>query len=397
MHAPYRPQRPAFGFLALLGAMTAFGALSIDLYLPAVPTMGRALGATPAATQQTIAAFIAGVAIGQLVYGPVSDRAGRLRPLFAGCALYIAASVACALADSVEVLVAARFAQGLGACASIVIARAIVRDRYDTLESARVFSWLTLVFGLAPVLAPLAGSALLATLGWRAIFWSLVVFGMAVTAVAALRLPETRGVAARERASEEGTLAVGARLLRDRRLLGYLLAGSLSSASLFAYVSSSATLFIDDFGLSPFNYSLLFGVNALAMVGAAQLNRALLARFTPDRIAGWALVGALIVSVAFAAAAAAGAAGMWETFAATFLMMAMFGLSVGNLTAGALAIDPEHSGSISALTGAAGFGVGAVVAGAASAAHDGTAWPLALTLVISYGLALPAFLLRRAR
>ena len=398
MHAPARTGRPSAGFIALMGAMTAFGAMSIDLYLPALPTMARALGTTAGTAQQTLSAFLAGLALGQLAYGPLSDRVGRRPPLFAGMALYVAASVGCALAESAGALIALRFLQGLGACAAMVIARAVVRDRYDHVETARVFSWITLVFGVAPVLAPLIGSLLLAFIGWRAIFWALAAFGFAVALAAFLTLPESRGVAARLRAGAQHPLRVYRDLLRQRRLLGYLLAAAFGSASLFAYIGASPALFIEDFGFSPFAYSLIFGLNAFGLVAGAQLNRALLARYTPDAIAGAALLLSLGVGIGFALLAATGNAGPWISIGALFLILSLFGLTASNLQAGALSRDPDHAGSIAALMGVAGFGLGALVAAAASMAHDGTARPLAYAVLGSYALAVPAFhWLARAR
>lgn len=396
MHAPAAQVRPSPGFIALLGALTAFGALSIDLYLPALPIMGAALGVPSAATQQTITAFLLGVAGGQLFYGPISDRHGRKGPLVGGIVLYIAASVACAMAPTLEWLIAARFVQGLGGCAGMVIARAAVRDRHDHKDTARIFTYLTLVFGLAPVLAPLGGSLLLMLTGWRSIFWALAAFGVTVLVAAIAAFPESRGADARAKARTESYARSYALLLRDRRLLGYLLAAAFGSSSLFAYVSASATVFISDFGLTPMQYSLVFGANALAMVGAAQINRAALSRRSPDAIAGHALLAGAIIACGFALAAWAGLADLRVTIAATFLLMGAFGFFAGNLAAGALSVSPERAGAIASLTGVAGFGIGALVAGIASALHDGTALPLAGTMAAAHLIALGCFRLMGA-
>jgi len=273
----------------------------------------------------------------------------------------------------------------------MVIARAAVRDRHDHTDTARIFTYLTLVFGLAPVLAPLGGSLLLMLTGWRSIFWALAAFGVTVLVAAIAAFPESRGAEARARARTESYAQSYALLLRDRRLRGYLLAAAFGSSSLFAYVSASATVFISDFGLTPLEYSLIFGANALAMVGAAQLNRAALARRSPDRIAGLALVAGAIIAIAFALAAWAGFADLRVTIAATFLLMGAFGFFAGNLAAGALSISPERAGAIASLTGVAQFGVGALVAGIASALHDGTALPLAGTMAAAHLIGLGCF------
>ncbi len=378
-HAP-----PSAGLILLLGSMTAVGAMSTDLYLPSLPTLGRALGASPGAVGATISAFMLGMGLGQLVHGPLSDRYGRRRPLIAGLTLYIAASTLCATAPSIGVLTLGRLLQGLGGCAALVISRGVVRDRYGTRDSARIFSTLTLVLGVAPVLAPLGGSGLLALFGWRAIFVVLTGFGAAVLVATVLALPETRGAAAREAARAAHPVAVYARLLTHRRLLGYMLAMALSAACLMVYVASSATLFIADFGISPTAFSGLFASNAVVFIGSAQINRRLLARHSPDAIIAVALRVAVVIGLAFAAAAWAGVAGLWVSFGFAFATLATYGFLSANLSAGGLAVDPGHSGSITALSGTATFGMGAVAATLATTFHDGTARPSATVTAVCF-------------
>ena len=389
--------RPTAGLILLLGALTAFGAMSIDLYLPSLPTMGRALHASPGLVGATLSAFMVGVAIGQLIHGPVSDRIGRRRPLLAGVALYVVASVVGAEADSIYVLIGARFVQGLGGCAALVISRAVVRDRFHTTETARVFSLLTLVLGVAPVLAPLAGSGLLAAFGWRAIFWALALFGGAAFAMVWAGLPETRTLAAREAARALHPARVYLDLLRNPRLQGHLIAMAFSGASLFVYVASSSTLFIGDFGLTPVEFSGLFATNAVAFIGAAQFNRVLLRHTTPAGIAGRALVAALVVGWAFALWAWGPGAGLWVSFAFSSLTMATYGFAQANLTAETLAVDPGHAGSVAALAGTASFSVGAVAAALATALHDGTARPPATVIAVCATLAAAGYFGRARR
>jgi len=383
--------RPTAGLVLLLGALTAFGAMSIDLYLPSLPSMGRALHASPGAVGATLSAFLAGMGMGQLVHGPLSDRIGRRPPLLGGIALYVLASIVAARAPGIAVLIGARFVQGLGGCAALVVSRAVVRDRFPTHETARVFSLLTLVLGVAPVLAPLAGSGLLAAFGWRAIFWALTLFGVIAFGAVWRGLVETRSAAARAAARTHHPARVYWRLLRLPRLQGHLLAMAFSGASLFVYVASSSTLFIGDFGLSPVQFSALFASNAIAFIGAAQLNRVLLRRATPGKIASTALLAALATGVGFALAAWGPGAGLWTSYIFASLTMATYGFAQANLTAETLAVDPGHAGSVAALAGTASFAVGAVAATVATAMHDGTARPPATVIAACASIAAAAY------
>jgi len=345
--------RPTAGLVLLLGALTAFGAMSIDLYLPSLPSMGRALHASPGAVGATLSAFLAGMGIGQLVHGPLSDRIGRRPPLLGGIALYVLASIVAARAPGIAVLIGARFVQGLGGCAALVVSRAVVRDRFPTHETARVFSLLTLVLGVAPVLAPLAGSALLAAFGWRAIFWALTLFGVIAFGAVWFGLAETRSAAARAAARTHHPARVYWRLLRLPRLQGHLLAMAFSGASLFVYVASSSTLFIGDFGLSPVQFSALFASNAMTAWGPG--------------------------------------AGLWTSYIFASLTMATYGFAQANLTAETLAVDPGHAGSVAALAGTASFVVGAIAATVATAMHDGTARPPATVIAACASIAAAAY------
>lgn len=395
---PEPARRPTAGRILLLGAMTAFGAMSIDLYLPGLPVIAGDLGASAESVGMTVATYVAGQAVGQLFWGPLSDRSGRRRPLFAGIALYVGASVACALAGSMLLLLLARFAQGLGGCAAMVIARAIVRDEHDEAGTARTLSWLTLVMGLAPILAPSVGAVVLDAAGWRAMFWLLAAFGALVCVAAFLALPETRHAAERIAARSATPAATYWRLLGHRRLLGYLMTGGFASAGLFAYIAASPALFIEGFGLTPSQYAWVFGANGIAFVLAAQINRRLLATRSPDRVLAITLPATAAVAALFALLALAGLAPVWVTVPALFLLLAGFGFQVPNTAAGAMSVDPRHSGSIAALQGAASFGIGAGAAALSSALSDGTPLPLAMVTALAFALsALGYFGLARRR
>lgn len=374
-------ERTPWGLVILLGALTAFAPMSIDMYLPSLPAIGESLGASASQTQATVAAFFAGMAIGQFLYGPASDRFGRRAPIMVGIAIYVAASIACALATSPEMLIGARFVQALGGCAGAVVSRAIVRDRFNHTETARMLSLMMLIMGLAPILAPLLGGVLLALGGWRWNFWVLALFGLACGAAAFFRLAESRSEETAAQAASENPFQAYFALLRQPRLLGYALAGSLNGATLFTYISSSPELLMGTYGISPSAFGWVFGLNAAAVIGASQVNRYALRRWTPDEVLERANLVAVATALALAAAALTGFGERWTVLPLLFVLLGSYGFMQGNTVAGALNVDPKRAGSISALTGGASFGVGALTASLAGAFHDATPRPMALVML----------------
>src|SRR4051794_32664464 len=291
-HAPPlgTPQATRTPSTLLPGAVTALPALSIDAYLPALPSLARDLGTTPAAAQLTLTAVLLGIALGQLIGGPLRDRLGRRLPLLAGLATFVVAAGLCALAPTLPALVALRLLMGLGGGAAVVVARAVVRDRAQGAQAAQMFARLMLVMGVVPVLAPALGAQLLRVTSWRGVFAALVVLGVVLGAVVVRRLPETL----EEPASGGllGTLRAFRGVLGDRAFVGYALAAALSSGAMFAYVSASPFVLEDVYGLSPATFSVIFATNAAGLISAAQLSARLVGRTGPRRL----LLGGLAVT-----------------------------------------------------------------------------------------------------
>ncbi len=372
------------GLVILLGALTAFGPMSIDMYLPGLPAIAKGLHGSLAQAEQTLSAFFVGLAVGQLVYGPLSDRIGRRGPLLFGAALYVAASLACAFAPNLAALTALRFVQALGGCAGMVIARAVVRDRFEHHQVVQVLSLLLLVMGVAPILAPFLGGLVLTLASWRGLFLILTGFGVLAGLAVLIFLKESRTVEDRAHARGESPLRSYAALLTHPRLVGYLLTGSLAGAALFAYISTASALIIETYGVSPQMFGWVFGANAIGYIGAGQLNRGLVRRWGSDRVLGAALIAALVSGWAVLAGALTGFGGPAGVLAPLFCMMATMGLTQPNATAGALGCDPRRSGAISSLVGSGTFGVGALTAAAAGALPF--APPLRMGLVIALAM-----------
>jgi DHA1 family bicyclomycin/chloramphenicol resistance-like MFS transporter len=381
--APAKSAGPPWGLVALLGSLTAFGSMSIDLYLPALPQIARELHTRPGQVEATVAIFVAGMAIGQAVYGPASDRFGRRAPILAGISIYIAASIVCALATSIEVLMIARLIQALGGCAGMVVARAAVRDQFGHGETARMLSFMSLISGLAPILAPVLGGLIATWLGWRATFWALVIFGVGTLAAAFFKLKESRSAATLAQARAEGPLRAYAALLRQRRVLGYALAGALNGACLFSYVAAAPVVIIDVYGVSPALFGWCFALNGSGLVMGGQINRYLLKRWTPDFLLARAGLVALAFGALLALATWSGIGGPWTVFPCLFAVVATYGLMQANTTAGALNVDPVRAGSTSALLGVFSFGSGAAAGALTGALYDGSARPMATVMVVA--------------
>lgn len=381
------PPHIPFTLLLVLAGLSAFAPLSIDMYLPALPQMGQDLAATPAQGALTVAAFFAGLCLGQLVHGPLSDRIGRRLPLLGGLALYVAAAMGAALARSIDLLILARFVQAFGGCAGLVVSRASVRDRFSPQDSAHVFSMLLLVMSLAPIIAPLLGSWVLLVANWRAIFWILAGFGALVGVATFFRMAETRSAETAAHARGESPFAAYGVLLRHPMVMTYGLTAGLSHMGLLTYLAISPQVLIGGFHISPQTYGWVVAINGIGLVATNGLNGRLLARTSYDTILRRANLGSLAAASVLLVAAISGIGGLWGLLVPLFFMVAMIGFTQANAFAGAMAQDPLRAGTASALVGFMQFGAGAVGASLAGWLHDGTARPMAGVIFTAYALA----------
>lgn len=363
--------------LLILGALSAFGPLAIDFYLPSFPALARTFATDVEHIQLSLAVYFAGLAIGQLAYGPLADRFGRRPPLLAGVALFTLASFACSMAPSLEWLIGARFIQALGGCAGMVVARAVVRDLCDPITSAKVFSQLMLVMGLAPILAPLLGGWLLAVSGWQSIFLCLAVFSAACGLAVACWLPESLEQAPMPL---RGTLQRYRRLCGDGVFIGHSLTGGLVMGGMFAYISGSPFVFIELYGVPAEHYGWLFGANALGFIAVGQLNARLLSRRGPDfwlRRAVWLY---LLFALLLLGISALHPSALWPLLAPLLLCIASLGGILPNASACAMAGQGSNAGSASGLLGSLQFCLAAAAAALVGILHDGSAVPMAAVI-----------------
>ncbi|CAN7236191.1 multidrug effflux MFS transporter [Aquipseudomonas alcaligenes] len=370
-----------FRILLILGSLSAFGPMAIDFYLPSFPALAQAFSTDVEHVQLSLASYFIGLAIGQLLYGPIADRFGRRLPLLVGVSLFTLASVACALAPSLEWLIGARFVQALGGCAGMVVSRAVVRDLCDPITSAKVFSQLMLVMGLAPILAPLGGGLLLDLFGWPSIFFGLTLFSALVLTGVYLWLPETL-TSGDERPPLRGALGQYKRLLGDGVFIGYAMTGGLSMAGMFAYIAGSPFVFIELYGVPAEHYGWLFGGNALGFILVAQVNAWLMRFGGPAYWMRRVVWFYLACALALLAVAHAHTEALWPLLVPLFGCIASLGIIIPNASASAMAGQGRHAGSASALMGSLQFSVAAGAAALVGVLHDGSAMPMAIVICL---------------
>ncbi|MGV8804988.1 MAG: multidrug effflux MFS transporter [Polaromonas sp.] len=367
-----------FRLALVLGLLSAIGPFAIDMYLPALPTIGASLGADIGAVQMSLTAFFVALGAGQLLYGPLSDRVGRKPPLYAGLILFALASVGCALTSDVHTLIGLRFLQGLGAAASTVIPRAVVRDLHTGHEAARLMSLLMLVFSISPILAPLAGSMVIAWSSWRGVFWAVTLAALAGLAMTGGMLKETRPASARAHASLGGALRGYGVLLRDAHYLGLVMIGGTAMGGFFTYLANSSFVLMGHYGLNPTQYSLAFGSNAVAFIGAAQLNGALGRRFGLVPVVKVAVGAGSGVMLALLGHYLMGGDSLGVLLGLYFVASALMGLVIPTTSVLALEEHGVMAGTASALLGTLQMLTGALMMGGFGLMADGTPLPMVI-------------------
>lgn len=376
------PVTPGWRVLAILSMLMGFASISTDLYLPAMPLMGHDLGADAGMVEWTISGYLVGFSLGQLLWGPISDRYGRRSSVAIGLVLFVIGSVGCALSGSAVAMIGWRVVQALGACASVALSRAMVRDLYEGNRAAQMLSTLITVMAIAPLIGPLVGGQIVVLAGWRAIFWALVGIGIA-TFAALFTIPETLSAERRNQEPLGRAIARYAELLRDRRILGYAGTGGFFYAGMFAYVAGTPFAYITYYHVPEQLYGLLFGLSILGIMAANILNSFLVSRFNYDRML---LVGTIIAAfsaVLVALSARTGWGGLWGLVVPLFLYASATGFIVANSITGAMDKFPERAGAVSALVGAIQYGSGIVGSGLVGLFADGTPWPMGWVIAIT--------------
>ena len=374
---------PDYGWFMLgtLSALMGFGAISTDLYLPAMPAMSQSFGTDAGTLELTISGYLIGFSIGQLLWGPISDRHGRRVPVVIGLALFVVGSAGCALSYDVWTMISWRLVQAIGASAGVVLGRAMVRDLFEGHRAAQMMSTLMMVMAIAPLIGPFVGGQILVSLGWHAIFWSLVGFGLA-TLGAVILLPETLVAERRNAAPLDDVLIDYGRLLCDRRLMGYGGVGGFFYGGMFAYIAGTPFAYITYHHVPADLYGIVFAVGIVGVMGSNFINARLVTRFGSDSLLVAGTCMAAISGAILAASAWADWGGLWGLVGPLFIFTSSAGFIIANSIVGALADFPQRAGAVSALIGAIHYGSGIISSALLSAFADNTPWPLGWVIAI---------------
>ncbi|KAF6579651.1 multidrug effflux MFS transporter [Paenibacillus sp. EKM211P] len=366
----------------VLGALSAFGPLSIDMYLPSLPTLADNLHTTTSLAQLSLTACLLGLAVGQIVAGPLSDVRGRRGPLVISLILYAAASLLCVFAPNIAVLIALRFIQGLTGSAGIVISRAVARDLYSGKELTRFFSLLMLVNGVAPIAAPVLGGVILNFVSWRGVFMVLCVVGVAMLIAVVLGLPETLPTNRRSSGGLKQTLGTLSHLFADRRFMGYALSQALITGAMFAYIAGSPFVLQDIFGVSPQTYSIIFAVNGLGIVLFSQLTGRLVGRFSERQLLLSGLVISAVAGISLLIVAFTGGQ-LLAVLIPMFFVVSCVGIVSTTTTSLAMQSQQRSAGSASAMLGLLPLLLGSIASPLVGLGSGTTPVPMAVVIAIA--------------
>ncbi|ALP36415.1 MFS transporter [Paenibacillus sp. IHB B 3084] len=375
----------------VLGALSAFGPLSIDMYLPSLPTLANNLHTTTSLAQLSLTACLLGLAVGQIVAGPLSDVRGRRGPLVVSLVLYAAASLLCVFAPNIGVLIGLRFIQGLTGSAGIVISRAVARDLYSGRELTRFFSLLMLVNGVAPIAAPVLGGVLLNFVSWRGVFMVLCVVGVAMLIAVVLGLPETLPVSRRSSGGLKQTLRTLGHLFTDRRFMGYAFSQALITGAMFAYIAGSPFVLQDIFGVSPQTYSIIFAVNGLGIVLFSQLTGRLVGRFSERQLLLSGLLIAAVAGISLLTVAFTGGQ-LFAVLVPLFFVVSCVGIVSTTTTSLAMQSQQRSAGSASAMLGLLPLLLGSIASPLVGLGSGTTPIPMAIVIAIAEVGALLSFM-----
>ena len=379
-------RRPDARLILLLGALAACGPISIDMYLPSLPSIMTAFAVSAGAAQSTLTSFMFGFSIGMLLYGPLSDSIGRRPVLLGGIVMYAFASVACVLSFSIGSLVLFRFIQALGAGAASVLARAIARDAHEPGDAARVLSMLAIVTSIGPLLAPLIGGQLLLLGGWRAVFVALTLFGAVCAVTAFLRVPETWPREKRASGALIHSFAAYGKLLRDPVAWGHVLCGGMAFASMFAYITATPFVYIEYFHVSAQHYGFLFGLNIIGIMLGNFLNTHFVGRTGSLPIISVASMISCVASLYVAVVCVTGWGGLWSIVAGLFFVVGVVGVLSANCTTDLMHRYPHNAGAAAAVFGAMQLALGALASLAVGLWHDDSPQGMGVTIAVAGAL-----------
>lgn len=390
-------KRTYFRYVLILGLLTALGPFSIDMYLPGFEDIAKSLKTTAATVALSLSSYFIGISAGQLLYGPLLDRYGRKKPLYAGLALYIAATFVCMQAKDIHTLIVLRFIQALGSCAAAVASMAMVRDLFGARDSAKVFSLLLLVVGASPMIAPTAGGYIVTIWNWRIVFFVLLILGVLITLLTVFFLPESYPADKNFSLKPLPILRNFMAVLRVPQFKVYMLVEALAFAGLFAYVSGSPLVFMGFFHLGKNTYGWVFAFLSVAFIGLSQFNGLLLRKYKSEQIIRVALTGQVIVSLVFLAGTIAGWYGLGLTIFFLFVFLACLGFTYPNAAALCLAPFSKNAGTAASMLGFFQMGIGALASVGVSVFNNGTSTPMVAIIAVTSVLAMVILIVGRVK